>query len=115
LIYSIWIAYKNKYKLKRQLTIQEIEKMDEEEEKLLSKLYENEDEIITEALKRITEHSQPELVGHLYEMIGDFFGLDDLKDDDIESGSVNDSGIISGAVNLFVNLLEKSRENLYVS
>jgi hypothetical protein len=115
LIYSIWIAYKNKYKLKRKLSIQEIEKLDEEEEKLLSKLYENEDEIITEALKRMTQHPQPELTGHLYEMIGDFFDFTDLEDEDIESGSVNDSGIISGAVNLFVNLLEKAKENLYVS
>ena len=115
LIYSIWIAYKSKYKLKRKLSIQEIEKMDEDEEKLLTDLYENEDAVMGEALKRMTQHPQHELIGHLYEMIGDYFGFNDLEDEEFENGSANDSGIISGAVNLFVNLLEKARQELYVS
>jgi len=115
LIYSTWIAYKNKYKLKRKLSIQEIEKMDEDEERLLTELNENEDEIMKEALKRMTSHPQSELIGHLYELIGDFFQFDDLKNEDIENNSTNDAGIISGTMNLFVNLLEKARQSLYVS
>jgi len=48
-------------------------------------------------------------------LIGDFFQFDDLKNEDIENNSANDAGIISGAMNLFVNLLEKVRQSLYVS
>jgi hypothetical protein len=114
LIYSIWIAYASKYKLTRKLSIQEIEKMDEDEEKLLTGLYENEDAIMGEVLKRITQHSQPELIAHLYQIIGDFFTFDDLEQEEVENGSANDAGIISGAVNLFVNLLEKTRQELRI-
>ena len=114
LIYSTWIAYKNKYKLKRKLSIEEIEKMDEDEEKLLTEIEENEDKIMQEAIKRMTNHPQPELIGYLYKQIGDFFQFDNLKKDDIDNNSTNDSGIISGTINLFINLLEKARQNLYV-
>jgi hypothetical protein len=110
LIYSIWIAYQNKYKLKRQLSIEEIERMDEEEEKRLNSLYEDEEAIISEVLKRMTQHPQPELTAHIHTTIGDFFGFDDLDDEEINGDSLNDSGIISGTVTLFINLLESARE-----
>jgi len=113
LIYSIWIAYQNKYKLKRQLSIEEIESMDEEEERRLNNLYQDEEAMISEVLKRMTQHPQPELTAHIHTTIGDFFGFDDLDDEEIESDSLNDSGIVSGTVTLFVNLLESARENLH--
>ena len=115
LIYSTWIAYKNKFELKRKLSIEEIEKMDEDEEKLLTEIDENEDEIMQEAIKRMTSHPQPELIGHLYGRIGDYIQFDELKNVDIENNSTNDAGIISGTINLFINLLEKARQSLYVS
>src|SRR5436190_6782664 len=71
LIYSVWIAYKNKYKLKRRLSIEEIERMDEEEEKRLSDLSQDEDAMISEVLTRITQHPKPELTAYIYTTIGD--------------------------------------------
>ncbi len=115
LIYSTWIAYKSKYKLIRKLSIPEIEKMDEDEEKLLTGLSENEDAIMGEVLKRMTQHPQPELIGHLYETIGDFFEFNELESEEDENDPANDAGIVSGAVNLFVNLLEKARQELRAS
>ena len=69
--------------------------------------------MISGVLTRMTQHPQPELTAYIYTTIGDFFDFDDLEDEQIKSDSLNDSGIISGTVNLFVNLLERSRENLY--
>jgi hypothetical protein len=115
LVYSIWIAYNKKYKLKRKLNIKEVEDMNEADEKLMNELYNSEDALIGEVMKRMTKHSQATLIGYLYTLIGDFFKLDELQDEDFENDSYRDSGIISGAVNSFVNLLEKSRQDLYVS
>lgn len=112
-IYSTWIAYNNKYKLCRQITIEEVTKMDESEEKLLTEINQNEEAMIGEALKRITSHPQSELVGYLYMLIGDYFGLD--EDQESEENPKYDAGVISGVINSFINLLEKSRQPLIVS
>ncbi len=113
LVYSTWIAYNKKYKLKRKLNIEEVERMNEADEKLMNELYNNEDALIAEVMRRMIKHPQAALVGHLYMLIGDFFELDKFEDEDIENDSYHDSGIISGAVNSFINLLEKSRQGLY--
>ena len=111
-IYSTWIAYNNKYKLKRKLNIEEIEKT---EEKLSNDIYKNEDALIDEALKRMTEHPQAALAEHLRMQIDDFFGPDQLQDENSKKSSYPDAGIISGVINSFINLLEKTRETLVVS
>lgn len=115
LIYSTWIAYNNKYKLKRKLSIEEIEKMDEEEEKKMNELTKNEDAVLNEAMSRLTEHPQAKLIAHLYLQIGDFFGLEQLDDNDPENSDYKDAGITSGVINSFINLLEKARQALYLS
>ena len=113
--YSTWIAYKNKYVLGRELKIQEIEKMDEDEEKRLTEISKNEDELMEEAINRITDHPQPELMMMLFKQVGDFFQIDDLKNEEIDDNSNNDAGLISGVINMFINLLEKARQPLYAS
>ena len=115
IIYSTWIAYNNKYELKRKLGIEEIEKMDEEEENKLNALSKNEDAILREAIRRMTEHPQALLIGHLYTLIGDFFGVEQLNDKNPEDSTYQDAGITSGVINSFINLLEKSRQVLYLS
>jgi hypothetical protein len=115
LVYSTWLAFTNKYKLKRKLSIVEVEKMDEAEEKLLSNLYDNQDAVIDEALHRMIAHPQAALIGHLYMQIGDFFEFDEQEDEEFENDIHRDSGILTGVINLFVNLLEKSRQSLYIS
>jgi len=114
LVYSTWLAYKHKYKLKRKLSIEEVEKQDEADEKLLNELSGNEDAMMEEAIKRMTAHPQAQLIGHLYTQIGDFFGFDEAPDDPDEVTESYDpeSGIISGVINSFVSLLEKARNPL---
>lgn len=116
LIYSTWLAYKNKYTLKRKLSIEEIEKQDEADEKLVNELSGNNDALMEEVMRRIITHPQAQLIGHLYTLIGDFFGFDvDLDDTDEHSESYDpESGIISGVINSFVSLLEKARNPLSV-
>jgi hypothetical protein len=114
LVYSTWLAYKHKYTLKRKLSIEEIEKQDEADEKLLNELTGNEDAMLEEAVRRISTHPQARLIGHLYTLIGDFFGFDQYPDgqDDMTENFDPESGIISGVVNSFVSLLEKARNPL---
>jgi hypothetical protein len=115
LIYSTWIAYNHKYKLTRKLSIKEIEKMDEEEEKKLIALNNNEDAMLQEAINRTTQHPQAQLIGLLYTQIGDYFGFDEMDENDPESSGYQDAGITSGVINSFINLLEKARQVLYLS
>jgi hypothetical protein len=115
IVYSIWIAYNNKYELKRKLSIEEIEKMEESDEKQLNDLYKNEDAIIDEAIRRMTEHPQAVLLGYLYMQIGDFFGMEQPGDENSESNTHQDAGITSGVINSVINLLEKARQVLYLS
>jgi hypothetical protein len=115
MVYSTWLAYNNKYMLKRKLSIEEIEKMEEKEDKRLTELHEHQDEIIDEALKRMTEHPQSKLIGYLYTQIGDYFGIEELDDDDSDDPAYRDAGLISGVISAYVNLLEKSRDVLYIS
>jgi hypothetical protein len=115
IVYSTWLAYNNKYILKRKLSIEEIERMEEKEDKRLNELYNNEDEMINEALQRMTQHPQSELIGYLYTQIGDYFGIEELDDDDSDDPVYRDVGLISGVMNTYVNLLEKTREVLYTS
>jgi hypothetical protein len=115
MIYSTWITYNNKYELKRKLTIDDVEKMDEAEGNRLNELYENQDALIGEVLRRMTKHPQSELIGYIYVQIGDFFGMEQLEDENSDDPSFNDAGIISGVINSFVNLLEKTRETLSIS
>jgi len=114
LIYSTWLAYKHKYTLKRKLSIEEIEKQDEEDEKLANELSGNEDAMIEEATRRMTTNPQAQLIGHLYTLIGDFYGFDKYADnpDEMTESFDPESGIISGVVNSFVSLLEKARNPL---
>lgn len=116
LIYSTWLAYKHKYTLKRKLSIEEIEKQDEADEKLLNELSGNNDAMIEEAMRRMTTHPQAQLIGHLYTLIGDFFGFDEDHDntDELSESYDPESGIISGVINSFVSLLEKARNPLSV-
>ncbi|HLG39611.1 MAG TPA: hypothetical protein VI461_08075 [Chitinophagaceae bacterium] len=114
MVYSTWLAYKNKYELKRKLSIEEIEKMEEKEDKRLNELYQNQDEIINEALQRMTQHPQSELIGYLYTQIGDYFGIEELDDDDSDDPAYRDAGLISGVINAYVNLLEKARQPMYI-
>lgn len=109
LVYTTWIAYKNKYELTRQLKIEEIEQMDADEEKRLLECYNSEEELLRETLRRMTEHPQAQLIGHLYTQIGDFFGEEQLSEENAGSGSYHDAGIISGVMNSYINLLEKTR------
>ncbi|MDP4264209.1 MAG: hypothetical protein Q8941_16895 [Bacteroidota bacterium] len=115
LVYSTWIAYNNKYILKSILDIEEIEKMDEMEGKRLNDLYENEEAILHEVLRRMTEHPQVQLLGSVYTRIGDFYGEEQLADENAENPSYQDAGIISGVINSFINLLEKIRQVIYLS
>jgi hypothetical protein len=115
IVYSTWIAYNNKYELKRKLSIEEIEQMDEDEEKKLNALYKNEEAVLREAVRRMTEHPQALLIGHLYTLIGDFFGVEQLDDKDPDNSTYQDAGITSGVINSFINLLEKARQVLYLS
>ena len=115
LIYSTWIAYNNKYKLTRKLSIKEIEKMDEEEEKKLNALNNNDDAMLQEAISRTMQHPQAQLIGLLYTHIGDFFGFEEMDENDPESSGYQDAGITSGVINSFINLLEKARQVLYLS
>ena len=116
LIYSTWLAYKNKYTLKRKLSIEEIEKQDEADEKLANEPSGNNDAMMEEVMRRIITHPQAQLIGHLYTLIGDFFGFDaDLDNTDEHSESYDpESGIISGVINSFISLLEKARNPLSV-
>jgi hypothetical protein len=113
LIYSTWLAYTHKYTLKRKLSIEEIEKQDEADEKLLNELSGNENALMEEAMKRLTTHPQALLIGHLYTLIGDFFGFDQYPDQDEMTEDFDpESGIISTIINSFVSLLEKARNPL---
>jgi hypothetical protein len=114
LIYSTWLAYKHKYTFKRKLSIKDLEKQDEADEKLVNDLSGNDDALMEEVLKRMTTHPQAQLIGHLYTLIGDFFGLDQYPDkpDEMTEGYDPESGIISGVINSFVSLLEKARNPL---
>jgi hypothetical protein len=114
LIYSTWLAYKHKYTLKRKLSIEEIEKQDEEDEKLVNELSGDNDAMMEEVLRRMTSHPQAQLIGHLYTLIGNFFGFDQYPDnpDEMTESYDPESGIISGVINSFVSLLEKARNPL---
>jgi hypothetical protein len=114
LVYSTWLAYQHKYTLKRKLSIEEIENQDEADEKLLNELSGNENAMMEEAMKRLTTHPQALLIGHLYTLIGDFFGFDGEPDnpDELTEDFDPESGIISGVINSFVSLLEKARNPL---
>ena len=114
LVYSTWLAYKHKYRFKRKLSIEEIEKQDEADEKLLNEFSVNEEAMVEEAVKRLTNHPQSQLIGHLYTLIGDFFRLDQYPDNlnEMTEGYDPESGIISGVINSFVSLLEKARNPL---
>jgi hypothetical protein len=116
LIYSTWIAYTNKYELKRKLTVEDLEKMEEADEKLINDLSGNEDAIVGEALKRMTKHPQAALIGCIYIQIGEYFELDQVQDEfESDNPHHQDAGIISGVINSFVNLLEKARNILYAT
>lgn len=116
LIYSTWLVYKNKYTFNKVLRIEEIEEQDVAEETLLTNISENNEAMMEEVIKRITTHPQAQLIGYLYTLIGDFFGFDvELsEDDEIIEDYDPESGIISGAINSFISLLEKARNPISV-
>ena len=116
LIYSTWLAYKHKYKLIRKLSIEDIDKQNEADEKLVNELTDNNDAMTEEAMRRITTHPQSQLIIHLYTLIGNFFGFEGDPDspDELTESYDPESGIISGVIHSFVSLLEKARNPLLI-
>lgn len=115
LVYSIWLAYNNKYKLRKVISIGEIEKMEEEEEDNLNKLSGDEEAMYREALRRTTTHPQAAILSHIYTLIAEFYGIDDENGSDNPDTDMDEGGIISGVMNTYINLLEKARNPLQVT
>mgnify|MGYP001312257624 CR=1 FL=1 len=112
LVYSIWQAYKNKYKLRKVVSIDEIEKTETEEEENLKKIDSDEEAMLQEIIQRTTRHPQAILLSCIYSQIGEYYNLDDeVCPEDLNK----EAGIISGAINTYINLLEKARNPLRIT
>lgn len=115
LVYSIWLAYNKKYKLKKVISIAEIEKMEKEEEDNLNKLSGDEEAMFREALRRTTTHPQAAIFSHIYTLIAEFYGIENETGADNPGTDMNEAGIISGVMNTYINLLEIARNPLQVA
>ena len=115
LVYVTWVAYKEKYALKRQLSIEEVEHTNDEDDKFMESLADNEEALMSEVLRRMIEHPQAALMSYVHLQIGDFFEIDEQEDEDFDEDEYLDSGVISKTLNTFINLLEKARQGLYIA
>lgn len=114
LAYVTWIAYKDKYSLKKQLSIEEVEQANDEDDKFMESLADNEEALMSEVLRRMMEHPQAALMSYVHLQIGDFFEIDEQEEEDFDEDEYLDSGVISKTLNTFINLLEKARQGLYI-
>ncbi|MEP7170397.1 MAG: hypothetical protein ABI855_13585, partial [Bacteroidota bacterium] len=111
----VYLVYKKKYKQVKKIPIEEVERIDDEENGRMEEIEQSaikdeqlNENIINEAMKMIFDNPEPALSGFIFQSIGEYYELDDEDDFSLTGMNENindnpnelDAGIISGAMNV---------------